>query len=170
MRVPVLIVAATALVAVGATACSSSSQPSAATVSTPAVSAVSTPVAASSSPTAASSPAAAAGDSSAPSGGAGGVRIDGAYSGSLKVVACVGTGKNTTVAVTADFGSRGSGYQGNIAANELGFQGPDQTDFDSGYLKTTLDQDGKGFNLEGMKLQDTGGTKVVTLHGKLRCP
>jgi hypothetical protein len=98
------------------------------------------------------------------------VTIGGAYVGTLKLVACVGTGKNTTVSVTADFGTQGSGYEGNIAASELGFQGPDETDFDSGFLNKPLDQDGKGFNLEGLKLKDTGGTKVVTLHGVLRCP
>jgi hypothetical protein len=88
----------------------------------------------------------------------------------MKIMDCVGTGPATTVSVTMVFdGVASASYTGNIGSMELGWEGPDNTDYDSGFLSTPLDTDGKGFHLDGIKVKNEDG-KVVTLHGTLRCP
>jgi hypothetical protein len=98
------------------------------------------------------------------------VTFDGAYSGTMKIMDCEGTGPTTTVSVTMVFdGVASTSYTGNISSTELGWEGPDNTDYDSGFLNTPLDTDGKGFDLDGIKVKNEDG-KVVTLHGTLHCP
>jgi hypothetical protein len=98
------------------------------------------------------------------------VTFDGAYSGTMKIMGCAGTGPTTTVSVTMVFdGVASTSYTGNISSTELGWEGPDNTDYDSGFLNTPLDTDGKGFDLDGIKVKNEDG-KVVTLHGTLHCP
>jgi hypothetical protein len=105
-----------------------------------------------------------------PAASATGVTFDGAYSGTMKVMNCVGSGPTTTVSVTMVFaGVTSTGHTGNISSTELGWQGPDNADYDSGFLNSPLDADGKGFVLDGIKVKDEDG-KTVTLHGTLRCP
>jgi hypothetical protein len=88
----------------------------------------------------------------------------------MKIMACVGTGPTTTVSVTMVFdGVASTSYTGNISSTELGWEGPDNTDYDSGFLNTPLDTDGKGFDLDGIKVKNEDG-KIVTLHGTLHCP
>ncbi len=66
----------------------------------------------------------------------------------------VGTGPNTTVSVTMVFdGVASTSYTGNISSTEVGWEGPDTTDYDSGFLNTPLDTDGKGLTLTGSKLR-----------------
>ena len=98
------------------------------------------------------------------------VTFDGAYSGTMRIMDCAGTGPTTTVSVTMVFdGVASTSYTGNISSTELGWEGPDNTDYDSGFLNTPLDADGKGFDLDGIKVKNEDG-KVVTLHGTLHCP
>jgi hypothetical protein len=98
------------------------------------------------------------------------VTFDGAYSGTMKIMDCVGTGPTTTVSVTMVFdGVASTSYTGNISSAELGWEGPDNTEYDSGFLNTPLDTDGKGFDLDGIKVKNEDG-KVLTLHGTLHCP
>jgi hypothetical protein len=114
------------------------------------------------------SPASAGGSTA--TGSAAAVTFDGAYSGTMKIMNCVGTGPTTTVSVTMVFdGVASTSYTGNISSTELGWEGPDNTDYDSGFLNTPLDTDGKGFDLDGIKVKNEDG-KVVTLHGTLHCP
>jgi hypothetical protein len=88
----------------------------------------------------------------------------------MKIMNCVGSGPNTTVSVTMVFdGVASTSLTGNISSTELGWQGPDGTDYDSGFLNKPLDADGKGFVLDGIKVKNEDG-KTVTLHGTLRCP
>ena len=88
----------------------------------------------------------------------------------MKILNCVGTGPSTTVSVTMVFdGVASTGHTGNISSTELGWEGPDNTDYDSGFLSKPLDSDGKGFALDGIKVKNEDG-KVVTLHGTLHCP
>ena len=104
------------------------------------------------------------------SGSAAAVTFDGAYSGTMKIMDCVGTGPTTTASVTMVFdGAASTSYTGNISSTELGWEGPDDPDYDSGFLNTPLDTDGKGFDLDGIKVKNEDG-KVVTLHGTLHCP
>jgi hypothetical protein len=104
------------------------------------------------------------------SGSSAGVTFDGAYSGTMKIMDCVGTGPATTVSVTMVFdGVTSTSYTGNISSTELGWEGPDNKDYDSGFLNTPLDTDGKGFDLDGIEVKNEDG-KVVTLHGTLHCP
>ena len=49
------------------------------------------------------------------------------------------------------------------------FQGP-SNEFDSGFLNTSLDSDGNGFVLDGLKATDSVSGKSVTMHGTLRFP
>jgi hypothetical protein len=99
-----------------------------------------------------------------------GVTLSGAYSGTMKIMTCVGSGPTTTVSVTMVFdGVTSTNDTGNISSTEVGWQGPDNTDYDSGFLNRPLDADGKGFVLDGITVKNDNG-KVVTLHGTLRCP
>jgi hypothetical protein len=82
---------------------------------------------------------------------------------------CVGSGSTTTASFNAAFTSQPGTFPGNIGSTEFGFQGPDGTDFDSGFLDKALDTDGKGFNVEGLAAKDEDG-KSVTMHGTLVCP
>jgi predicted flap endonuclease-1-like 5' DNA nuclease len=109
---------------------------------------------------AASAPAAAA--------GSGSVTFDGSYSGKLTDIVCIGSGPTTTASFHAAFTGQGA-LPGDISANEFGFQGPADTDFDSGFLTKALDTDGKGFDVDGIVAKDEGG-KSVTMHGTLVCP
>ena len=110
---------------------------------------------------AASAPAAAA--------GSGAVTFDGSYSGTLTNVLCVGSGPTTTASFDAAFTGKPGTLTGDISSTEFGFLGPDNTQFDSGFLNKALDTDGKGFDVDGIVAKDESG-KSVTMHGTLVCP
>ena len=162
---------AVGLVALGLTTagCNSKSTaspaPTAAAPSTAPAAASIAPSASSASATSASAPAA-----SAPAGaaGSGAVTFTGSYSGTLDTIVCVGSGPTTTAQFNASFTGE-AGHPGNISSMEFGFEGPDNTQFDSGFLSKTLDTDGLGFVLDGIVAKDSSG-KSVTMHGTLRCP
>jgi hypothetical protein len=100
--------------------------------------------------------------------GSGSVTFDGSYSGKLTDIVCIGSGPTTTASFNAAFTGQGA-LPGNISATEFGFEGPDNTQFDSGFLTKALDTDGKGFDVDGIVAKDEGG-KSVTMHGTLVCP
>lgn len=106
---------------------------------------------------------------SAPAAGSGAVTFDGSESGTLTSIVCVGSGPTTTASFNAAFTGKPGTYQGDISSTEFGFQGPDDTDFDSGFLNKAIDTDGKGFDVEGLAAKDEDG-KSVTMHGTLVCP
>ena len=115
-------------------------------------------------------PAGDTGSTTAPTSGAGGVTFDGDYRGSLKTVLCTGTGTTTTAQVTATYSGDPNAYTGDFGENEFGFEGPDRTEFDSGFQHDSLEPDGNGFKVEGIKATDQSSGKSITLHGTLRCP
>ncbi|MEO8457124.1 MAG: hypothetical protein ABI559_04865 [Chloroflexota bacterium] len=144
-------------------------------------SATTTPTASQSTTTAAASTTAAAAatntgslggqSSAAPSvaSGTGSVTFDGAYSGTLVIDQCVGSGANTTASVKAAFDGSTTTYAGDISANEYGFQGPDGAEFDSGFLSTSIDPNGSGFDFDGTSAKDASSGKTLNLHGTLVC-
>ena len=101
--------------------------------------------------------------------GSGAVTFDGDYSGKLTSIVCVGSGPTATASFNAAFTGQPGTFPGNISSTEFGFQGPADTDFDSGFLNNALDTGGKGFVLDGIVAKDEGG-KSVTMHGTLVCP
>ena len=170
--------AAAGLVALGLTTAGCHSKSTAApapTSAAPSTAAAAASVApAASAPASAGAPAASAAPASAQASsaqvgaaGSGAVTFSGSYSGTLTAVLCVGSGPNTTAQFTASFTGE-SGHPGNIDSMEFGFEGPDRTQFDSGFLSKTLDTDGEGFVLDGIVVKDSSG-KSVTMHGTLRC-
>jgi hypothetical protein len=140
-----------------ASATPASATPASATPASAAPASVATSSAASSS---ASAPAAAAGSDA--------VTFDGDYSGKLTTIVCVGSGPTTTASFIAAFTGKGT-LPGDISSTEFGFQGPDDTQFDPGFLNNALDTDGKGFDVDGIVAKDESG-KSVTMHGTLVCP
>lgn len=106
--------------------------------------------------------------SSAAAAGSGAVSFDGSYSGTLNVITCVGSGATTTAQFNASFTGKPEKFPGTIGSAEFGFEGPDRTQFDSGFLSKALDTDGNGFVLDGIVAKDSSG-KSVTMHGTLRC-
>ncbi|HZV25623.1 MAG TPA: hypothetical protein VFG00_04960 [Acidothermaceae bacterium] len=124
---------------------------------------------ASSASSAAGSAGSSAASAPAATSGSGAVTFDGSYSGTLTTIVCVGSGSTTTASFKATFTGTPDSYPGDIAASEFGFQGPDNTEFDSGFLKKALDSDGKGFVVDGIVAKDSSG-KSVTMHGTLVCP
>lgn len=117
---------------------------------------------------AASSAASSSASAPAAAAGSGSVTFDGDYSGKLTSIVCVGSGPNTTASFDVAFTGQPGDFTGNISSTEFGFQGPSGLDFDSGFLKNTLDTDGKGFDVDGIVAKDEGG-KSVTMHGTLVC-
>jgi hypothetical protein len=173
------LVASAGLVALALTtaACNSKAASSAATSSaaatTAAAAAPSTSAAAAPAPSsaAAGSPAPASASASEPAAaaGSGAVTFDGDYSGTLTSILCVGSGPTTTASFNAAFTDKPGTFTGDISSTEFGFVGPDNTQFDSGFLNKALDTDGKGFVLDGIVAKDESG-KSVTMHGTLVCP
>lgn len=141
-----------------ATTSAAAAQSSATTA--PASAAPATVAASSAASSSASAPAAAA--------GSGAVTFDGDYSGKLTSILCVGSGPTTTASFDAAFTGKPGNFTGDISSNEFGFIGPDNTQFDSGFLNKALDTDGKGFDVDGIVAKDESG-KSVTMHGTLVC-
>jgi hypothetical protein len=154
------------------TTASSAAAPSAtaAAPAAPSSAAVSTAAPASAAPASAASGAASSA-ASAPSAasGSGAVTFDGDYSGKLTTIVCVGSGPTTTASFDAAFTGKPGTLTGDISSEEFGFLGPDNTQFDSGFLNKALDTDGKGFDVDGIVAKDESG-KSVTMHGTLVCP
>ena len=171
MRVrAVIAIAWLGLIPVTVTACSSGSKSSASTTTKPAAAASSSSPSPSSTPsTATSSAPANSGPTAIASSAGGAVTFDGDYTGTITVIQCVGSGPTTTVQVNANFTSPTSQLPGSFGSTELGFEGPNNTQFDSGFLNKALDSDGKGFNVEGIKVKDPDSGKTLTLHGTLHC-
>jgi hypothetical protein len=173
----VVTIGAMALLLMSVPACSSSAKHPAAGASQPAAVTSAAPAPA----TQTSAPASTVETSSAPAavpsaatpatsgGGSGGVTFDGAYTGTLKITTCLGSGSSTTASVDADY-STGEKLSGTVSSSEFGFEGPNNTQFDSGFQKSPLDVDGSGFKLDGLKVTDPGAGKTLTMHGTLHCP
>jgi hypothetical protein len=163
--------------AASTTGASSAAAPSTSAAAAPASSAATAaptgaapPSAAPASSQAPSSTAASSAAASAPAAaGSGAVTFDGDYSGKLTSIVCVGSGPTTTASFNAAFTGQPGTFPGDISSTEFGFQGPADTDFDSGFLNNALDTGGKGFVLDGIVAKDEGG-KSVTMHGTLVCP
>jgi hypothetical protein len=117
---------------------------------------------------AASSAASSSASAPAAAAGSGAVTFDGDYSGKLTSILCVGSGPTTTASFDAAFTGKPGNFTGDISSNEFGFIGPDNTQFDSGFLNKALDTDGKGFDVDGIVAKDESG-KSVTMHGTLVC-
>jgi hypothetical protein len=161
--------------AASTTGASSAAAPSTTVAAIPAssaaVAAPTSAAAASAPPASAQAPSSADANSTAASApaGSGAVTFSGDYSGKLTSIVCVGSGPTTTASFNAAFTGESGTFPGNISSTEFGFQGPADTDFDSGFLNNALDTDGKGFVLDGIVAKDEGG-KSVTMHGTLVCP
>ena len=150
---------------------SAPSSSAAASTSAAAVAAPTSAAASSAAPASAAASAVVGSAASAPTAaaGSGPVTFDGSYSGTLTNVLCVGGGPTTTASFNAAFTGKPGTFTGDISSTEFGFVGPDNTQFDSGFLNKALDTDGKGFVLDGIVAKDESG-KSVTMHGMLVCP
>jgi hypothetical protein len=97
-----------------------------------------------------------------------GIRLTGAYAGTITATLC--TGNSASIAATLNGDSET--YRGVISATAFGFVGPDAADYSlaAGQPKPSVTAGGSSFTVTGVTLVDLISGKQITATGTVTCP